>query len=142
MVIKNRADYRRGYEWLKVLEEAVNNGSFSNPKVAKEMIRDQKRILRTYAHKGTDEDLGLGFYGERRVIKHYGNGGIDGHLELISIPKVFFTEEEAETFVKDFIVIKHPSSPYDCTGFAFTGWYKVFRRRGQFWCYHRVCLDV
>ena len=33
-------------------------------------------------------------------------------------------------------------SAYDCTGQAFTSWYKVFARGGRFWAYHRVSVDV
>lgn len=33
-------------------------------------------------------------------------------------------------------------SAYDCTGQAFTSWYKVFVRGGRFWAYHRVSVDV
>ena len=33
-------------------------------------------------------------------------------------------------------------SAYDCTGQAFTSWYKVFVRGGRFWAYHHVSVDV
>lgn len=142
--IRNKRDYRLGYEFLGLLKEMEK--SCGNPEIFRDMIETQKRELRAYAHKSSAINVGMGFEVERRVVK---DDGIDGYIELLSIPTVFSTLEDddygnpgAETFFKDFLEIHASPSAYDCTGQAFTSWYKLFQRRGQFFCYHRVAFDV
>lgn len=142
--VRNDKDFREGYELLNLL--ARSDGQFDNPEKARENVDNLKRELRAYAHRDTAVDVGMGFMCERRIVK---DEGIDGYIELVSIPEVFDTfaddaegDPGAETFFKDFLEIHARPSMYDCTGQAFTSWYKLFKRRGQFWAYHRVCFDV
>ena len=63
---------------------------------------------------------------------------------LIYNKKVFANDgitDLPDTF-EEFIEISVIPSMYDCTGQAFTNWYKIFKRRGQFWAYHSVVFDV
>lgn len=138
--IRNSADFRRGYEWLGLLTELSTK--CDKPDVARAEIENVKRELRAYAHREITVDVGMGFMCERRIVK---DNGIDGYVELVSIPEVFDTldgEDGAEAFFKDFLEIHGRPSMYDCTGQAFTSWYKLFKRHGQFWAYHSVCFDV
>lgn len=143
--IKNDNDYRRGYEFLSILTEGLNAGGFGKPDRIRSEIEDAKRELRRWAHRDTAVDVGMGFMVERRIVK---DNGMDGYVELVSIPEVFDTLDDvgdlagAETFFKEFLEIQYRPSMYDCTGQAFTSWYKIFRRGGQFWAYHSVCFDV
>lgn len=143
--IKNSADFRRGYEWLRLLSDAHAANGFGKPEVAREEIANVKRELRAYANCPAAVDVGMGFMCERRIVKDY---GIDGYIELVSIPDVFDTltdkdgEPGAESFFMTFLYRGSRPSMYDCTGQAFTSWYKIFHRRGQFWAYHRVSIDV
>lgn len=136
--IKNDHDFRTG--WSLLIEAEFN------AECRQERIVELKRNLRKYANRGATVDTGLGFMCERRIVK---DNGIDGYVELVSIPEVFDTLEDdeegnpgAETFFKDFFEIHARPSMYDCTGQTFTNWFKLFKRRGQFWAYHSVGFDV
>lgn len=139
MTIKNDRDYRCGYELLNILIEA-DRKACADPAKLEQHIAELKRELRAYAHRDNAVDVGMGFMVERRIIR---DEGIDGYVELVSIPKVFDTIEDADKFFKDFLENQyHPPHMYDCTGQAFTSWYKLFKRNGQFWGYHSVSFDV
>lgn len=136
--ILNNRDYRRGYEYLSILTDA-DRKSCADPAKLEKRIADTKRQLRAYAHRDNTVDVGMGFMVERRIIR---DEGMDGYVELVSIPEVFDTAEAADGFFKDFLEIQYRPSMYDCTGQAFTSWYKLFLRNGQFWVYHSVGFDV
>lgn len=146
MRISDDHDFRIGYEILRLMNERMAEYG-SNAESCKSRVIELKRNLRQYANQNAAAfDVGMGFICERRIVKDY---GIDGFVELVSIPEVFNTLNDdegsnpgAETFFKEFLEIHARPSVYDCTGQAFTGWYKMFRRNGQFWAYHRVCFDV
>lgn len=131
--IKDSTTFKMGYEMLAVLEANEKGLSINN------LIPQLKKELRHYAHRDNMEDVGMGFMVERRIIKEY---GIDGYIELVGIPAVFETKEEADEFFMDFIYRHAYLSVHDCTGQAFTSWYKLFNRHGQFLAYHRVSFDV
>lgn len=138
--VRNDKDFREGYELLNLLIRF--DGQFDNPEKARENMDSLKRELRAYAHRDTAVDVGMGFMCERRIVK---DEGIDGYIELVSIPEVIDTldgEDGADEFFKTFLEIHARPSMYDCTGQAFTSWYKLFKRRGQFYAYHSVCFDV
>ena len=142
MDISNDRDFRIGYAILPRLEKlmAENGGDPEG------LVITLKRNLRQYAHRNTSSfDVGMGFICERHIVKDY---GIDGYVELVSIPEVFDTLADdaegkpgAETFFKDFLELHARPSMYDCTGQFFTNWYKIFRRRGRFMAYHSVGCD-
>ena len=137
--VRNDKDFREGYGLLHLFTRF--DGQFDNPGKARETVDDLKRELRAYAHRATAVDVGMGFMCERRIVK---DEGIDGYIELVSIPEVIDTldgEDGADEFFKTFLEIHARPSMYDCTGQAFTSWYKLFKRRGQFWAYHSVCFD-
>lgn len=131
--IKDNAKFKMGYEMLALLEANEQGPATGN------LIPQLKKELRHYAHRDNMEDVGMGFKVERRIIREY---GIDGYIELVSIPSVFETMEEADEFFRDFIYRHCYLSAYDCTGQAFTSWYKLFKRNGQFCAYHRISFDV
>lgn len=138
--VRNNKDFREGYELLNLFTRF--DGQFDSPEKARENMDNLKHELRAYAHRDTAVDVGMGFMCERRIVK---DNGIDGYVELISIPEVIDTlegENGANEFFKDFLEIHARPSMYDCTGQAFTSWYKLFKRRGQFWAYHSVGFDV
>ena len=138
--VRNSKDFREGYELLNLFTRF--DGQFDNPEKARENMDNLKRELRAYAHRDTAVDVGMGFMCERRIVK---DEGIDGYIELVSIPEVIDTldgEDGADEFFKTFLEIHARPSMYDCTGQAFTSWYKLFKRRGQFYAYHIVCFDV
>lgn len=137
----NNKDYRIGWEILYYARERVKEPGGNTHRRRKRIV-SLKRDLRRYANREAAVDVGLGFKCERQIIKDY---GMDGYIELVSIPEVFDTlegEDGANEFFKEFLEIHARPSMYDCTGQAFTSWYKLFKRRGQFYAYHSVCFDV
>ena len=133
--IKDKTSFKMGYVFLATLE-ANEQG---DPAMTDFLIPELKKELRHYAHRDNLDDVGMGFMVERRIVKEY---GIDGYIELISIPAVFETVSEADEFFRDFIYLRAYPSVYDCTGKPFTGWYKLFKRNNQFYAYHRIEFDV
>ena len=137
--VNDNKSFRQGYEMLSIL----NNPKFQAQHHYKDELNNYtaalKRELRKWAHRETAVDVGMGFMVERRPVK---DDGIDGFVELVSIPDVFTTAQDADEFFKDFLYMSYRPSMYDCTGQAFTSWYKLFKRRGQFYAYHRVSFDV
>lgn len=89
-----------------------------------------KRAIRVYSQRPSPD--------YRRIVK---DEGMDGYIELVMLP-AFDSEEGADGFSRDRYYIEAPHSAYDCTGRCFTSWYKLFRRRGNWWAYHRVAVDV
>ena len=88
----------------------------------------------------------------KRAIREYTNrpsGGVwivkddgaDGYIELREMPR-FDSLEEADEWFKNCYYLEYRPSPYDCTGQRFTVWYKLFQRRGRWWAYHSVGVDV
>lgn len=137
MKITNNRDFRIGYEILHWIEERMSDPD-GYTKRREDHLVELKREIRRWANRDTREDVGLGFLVERRIVK---DEGMEGFVELLSIPEVFDTKEDAEEFFNNFIQRECRPSMYDCTGQAFTCWHRIFRRHGQFWCYHRVGFD-
>lgn len=138
--VRNSRDFRDGYEMLNMFVRF--DGQFDNPEKAQETVVSLKRELRKFAHRDTAVDVGCGFMCDRRIVKDY---GIDGYIELVSLPDVIDAldgEDGADAFFNEFLYIRYRPSMYDCTGQAFTSWYKLFKRNGQFWAYHSVGFDV
>ncbi len=137
--IKDNAGFREGYKLLALLNDIGFAKDVDKSKVD-EYAQEVKRELRRWAHRDTGiKDVGLGFMVESRIVK---DDGVDGFVALLALPKVLDTEEEAQEFFDEFIKIDCRPSMYDCTGQAFTSWYKLFRRDGRFYAYHRVSFDV
>ena len=140
--IRNDRDFRIGYAILHESLERLGEAG-GDTESRRERVIELKRNLRQYAHRDTNTyDVGMGFMCERRIVK---DEGIDGYIELVSIPEVIDTldgEDGADEFFKTFLEIHARPSMYDCTGQAFTSWFKIIERRGRFWAYHCVCFDV
>ena len=88
-----------------------------------------KREMRAYTHKPTPNF---------RIVKEY----VDGYVILYPLPEHLETANEAEEFFEQHEYIDSPNSPYDCTGRAFTEWYKIIKKNGRFWAYHSIGYDV
>lgn len=138
MLINTAADYKHGYEMLSIFNDPAINKHYIGKDALKDHVDALKRDLRKFAHKDNMVDVGMGFKVERRIVQ----SDFDGYIELVSIPTVFDNIYDAESFFEDFIAMPHFNSMYDCTGRPFTAWYKIFKRNGQFYAYHSVCLDV
>ena len=94
-----------------------------------DVIKEIKREIRRYRDR-PEHDV---------VVKDY---GIDGAVVLQELPEWVNDEKTAEEMFMKLYYIPCPNGPYDCTGRLFTGWYKIFKRRGRWMVYHRICADV
>lgn len=124
--VRNSSDLRTAYEMLDLLNQFRAFGR--NDRVEKE-IAQQKREIRAFQKK---QEGG-------RIVKNY---GIDGFIELLELPEFIRSKAEGIEYFEECVAIQAKPSVYDCTGQAFTSWYKVFERRGRFFAYHSVSFDV
>ena len=70
--------------------------------------------------------------------------GCDGYIELVQLPEELdqaHKEIAADWFRANRYLEFYPT-PYDCSGQKFTNWFKLFRRRGHWFAYHSVSIDV
>ncbi len=119
--IKNKDDLRTAYDYLSMLKE------FHRPAQKQDEV---KRAIREYINIEKSFE---------RIVKDY---GIDGYILLMELPEFLESKEDAEEYFEERHVIHAIPSIYDCTGQAFTSWYKIFKRRNRFFAYHSVSFDV
>lgn len=131
MEIRGRDSLREAWMWLKYLENCRELVKVENTAALAERIRKQKAAIRDYS-----KDKAI-----RRVIKYDGYGG---YVELINmgLPAGVYDKEFAKEFFEHEYYVEMYPSAYDCTGQAFTAWYKVFERGGMWHAYHYVGVDV
>lgn len=70
--------------------------------------------------------------------------GSNGYIELVQLPEELdkaHKEIAADWFRANRYLEFYPT-PYDCSGQKFTNWFKLFRRRGHWFAYHSVSIDV
>lgn len=131
MIIRNYRNVKVAYEIIRICRE------FTPPPGEEarleEQLVDVKRSVRAFLReqRGQNED--------RRIIK---DEGMDGFVELVRLPAFLRTLDDAKEYFEEHEVRECAPSMYDCTGQAFTSWYKVFERRGRLWAYHRIAFDV
>lgn len=118
--------------------EAIRMFSTLDDDVVKGMIADIKRNIRKW-----NKEIGHVHYFdadfEQRVVK---DDGIDGFVELVTLPDGIDNVEYAEKFFHEYVYMEPVNSMYDCTGKAFTCWYKLFQRNGRYLAYHSVGMDA
>lgn len=70
--------------------------------------------------------------------------GIDGYIEIERLPDWTndLSKEDVTAWFEECRTIPAPCSPYDCTGAAFTNWFKLARRQGCWYVFHSVSFDV
>lgn len=119
--------------------EAIAMFTALNDDIVKDMVAELKRDVRKWTHKPSNVDTFFDGDVERRIVK---DDGIDGFVELVTLPDGIDNVPYANKFFHEHVYIESRPSIYDCTGRAFTSWYKLFNRNGRFCAYHRVSFDV
>lgn len=127
MKVRNKSDLKIAYEILSCIKERTSEGT--KPTRAEERIVELKREIRGFYKKADN----------RKIVK---DNGIDGFVELVELPDFLESIEEATEYFEEYEVREAIPSMYDCTGQAFTSWYKIFERRGRLFAYHSICFDV
>lgn len=118
--INNYHDLALAYEILELAFERGKN----------EKAVELKREMRAFTNKPLSD---------RRFVQDY---GMDGYVVLFPLPEYVKTMDEAKDYFEECEYIHYRPSAYDCTGQAFTSWYKLFVRNGRFHAYHSVAFDV
>lgn len=78
--------------------------------------------------------------GEPRNVIFFDGGGRIALEELPVNPE--WCREDVEAWFTENRYIHGVNSQYDCTGCLFTAWFKVFRRRGRWYAYHCIGMDI
>ena len=130
--VYDKESARDAYKAIKMFDEFKSEGA------VKDLTDEIKREVRRWTHKVNGDSFFDGDV-ERRVVKEY---GIDGFTELVTLPEGIDNDEYASKFFHQYVYMEPDNSMYDCTGKAFTGWYKLFKRNGRYCAYHMVCMDV
>lgn len=68
----------------------------------------------------------------------------DGYIELVQLPAKLDDAHKADAadWFRANRYLEFFPTPYDCSGQKFTNWFKLFRRRGHWFAYHSVGIDV
>ena len=117
--IKDREELKLWYQLLADLE------SLSPEKRPEDFIIGIKKDIRSYINKE-----------EKKIIRQ----DFDGYIVMVDLPGK--TKKEAEKYFLNNMFIHLVPSAYDCTGRAFTAWYKIAERHGSFVAYHSIAYDV
>ena len=126
MKIRNERDLRSAYYIVNSLTELRKERGYSEDT---ENIKELKRDIRRYTHRESD----------RRCIQDDPYGY---YTMLIECPEWVNTKEDDEEWFEEEEKMVYMPSPYDCTGQHFTLWYKFVERRGKWYCYHHVGVDI
>lgn len=96
------------------------------------LIANVKREIREFNRRKTEDS---------RIVEER---GCDGYIELVQLPDELDKahEEIAADWFRANRYLEFYPTPYDCSGQKFTNWFKLFRRRGHWFAYHSVSIDV
>ncbi len=121
--IRDKRDLRMAYSLLRSsFEEGLSS----------ELTQAIKRAIRAYNRRCQEYDT------THRFIKADG----DSATLLVTFPENIIDREAAEDYFRAYEERECAPGPYDCTGQVFTAWYKIFQRRGRWYAYHHLCMDV
>lgn len=75
------------------------------------------------------------------IVKDYYDGSC---IQLEQLPDELdsYTEDEVQKWFMWNRYMTAMPSQYDCTGQKFTNWFKLTRRRGHWFAYHSIGIDV
>lgn len=124
--IRGREDLRLAYELLRAFQHSERRAALAYEEA------ELKRRIHAFCRQQPTRP---------RIIS---DDGIDGYIELVEMPAAFdeWSKEDVAEWFEDNRTLECRPSAYDCTGQAFTSWFKVVRRRGRWFVYHCVCFDV
>ena len=123
-----RFDIRTQYAIIHEFERMPCIGEETRRK-RDEYVTGLKREVRAYNNRERD----------RRCI-HEDDYGY--YTMLIEFPDFIQSREEAEDWFDYHERRVYVPSPYDCTGQHMTRWYKLAYRRGRWYCYHGIAVDI
>lgn len=127
MKIKNRKDLRTSYELLHMYKKIYGSELHGDLKIN---VNKLKVAIRNYNK--------MPAFG--RLVRY---SYTDGFVCVIDMPKYFdnLDESEVKKHFEENHIAPRPNLMYDCTGQAFTSWFKVVRRGGRWVVYHSIKFD-
>lgn len=128
MKVQNNHDLKVAYEELCFLQKFLPDSK--KPIVVKEQILKLKCSIRDYGYSEAPS---------REIVR---DNGLDGYVLKVQLPDWIETKEEAEEYFEENEKITMRLTPWDCSGQAFTDWYKVFNTNGSWRAYHSIGFDV
>ena len=129
--IKNDSKLQAAYIFLRDMETA--NVFSAEHKASRDiLVVNIKREIRAYTHRPPEDS---------HIVEER---GCDGYIELVQLPDELDKahEEIAADWFRANRYLEFYPTPYDCSGQKFTNWFKLFRRRGHWFAYHSVSIDV
>lgn len=126
MKVYSGGDVELAYFLIHLLKE---NGAATGSGKHHDLYVETVRSLREFCRRESD----------RRIIEESDYGS---YTALVELPAYVENEEDAEEWFEEEERREYVPSQYDCTGQSFTMWYKMVKRRGRWYCYHRIGLDV
>ena len=127
--VSNNKQLGVAYVLLRYYEAGLK-GAARDKELITENAKEVKRAIREYVGRPASES---------QIVKDY---GIDGAIVKFPLPERITTADEADAYFMDNCYIKARPSAYDCTGQAFTSWYRIVKIRGRYFAYHSIGYDV
>ena len=127
--VNNTKQLGVAYVLLRYYEAGLKSCTKDRELIA-ENAKEVKRAIREYVGQPASEN---------RLVK---DKGIDGYIVRFPLPESIRTMDEANDYFMAHHFIEACPSAYDCTGQAFTSWYRIVKMQGRFFAYHDVSYDV
>lgn len=135
-MIQNKNDLRFKYKtllWLKKIKDKYYSLDMES---YNDSVKEIKKEIRDY-YKEREKDR------KEWLIK---DDGMDGYIILFELPSEINSIqidsfELAEEYFEAYEYRRCRPSIYDCTGQAFTSWYKIIKRNNKFYAYHCISFD-
>ena len=125
--IKNYEDARLAYILLREVERAGQCGETAAKKF--------KAAIREFYKRIPDGD-------ELIQDAHFVCGDYDSYTYCVYMPDEVKSVSDARTWFMNHMYRELPNSQYDCTGWAFTSNYHIFKRGNRYGVYHTMAMDV
>lgn len=140
-VIRNKTDLQIAYWMLRDYQGKHQNGQMEKwlssmdaeqkQKVERKIKAIKTEIRRYYRDHPASENV---------MVR---DDGIDGYIIRFPLPDWIEDKEDGEVWFRENEYLHYYPTYYDCTGQAFTGWFKVYQRPDKrWWAYHSVRFDV
>lgn len=124
--INSDSKLRAAYIFITALDGSPRGDSLDT------LLANVKREIRAYTRRPAAES---------RIVEER---GCDGYIELVQLPDALDSahKEIAADWFRANRYLEFFPTHYDCSGRRFTNWFKLFRRRGHWFAYHSVSIDV
>ena len=124
--VRNNEDLKDAWIMVKALSDFIPEAKKTESCL--EMIKKYKKAIRNYNKVRQDQ--------------HFISGDYDRYVMLIEFPNWVCDLQDAKQCFEEFYELHAYPSQYDCTGQHFTTGIKYVYRRGKWYGYHSISVDV